>query len=138
MNHSTAAQHPWEEWQLTAFVLGELEPALAEAIRVAASSDSALAAEIESIRGALAQVTQVLKDESQITPALTPSGAAGWQRVLQSAHRATVESDSMWPAAPRRQSVRFSIVARRFAAVPTCTTPALLPQLFEPMREAHP
>ena len=57
-------KYPWPQWQLTAFVLNELEPEVAAQIQTAADSDPALAAEIAAIRATVAQVTQLYKHET--------------------------------------------------------------------------
>lgn len=57
-------KYPWPQWQLTAFVLNELEPEVAAQIQTAADSDPALAAEIAAIRTTVAQVTQLYKHET--------------------------------------------------------------------------
>lgn len=100
MNHSANDKHPWEDWQLTAFVLGELEPALTETIRTAAASDAALAIEIAAIRSALAQVTLALKDESHAAPALETSGESRLQRIIETANQLPVEAQSVLAAQP--------------------------------------
>ncbi|MEO8272109.1 MAG: hypothetical protein ABI557_20535 [Aureliella sp.] len=106
MNLSTNDKRPWEEWQLTAFALGELEPALTETISAAANSDAALAAEIEAIRSALAQVTLALKDESQAAPALGSSGELRLQRIIETANQRPVEVQNSLTAQPLPSSRR--------------------------------
>ncbi len=72
------ADHAWEDWQLTAYVLGELDQHLAEQIATAAEGDAELAAEIAAIGQTLQQVTQVLSHE----PATAGLGDAGLNRIL--------------------------------------------------------
>ena len=69
MNQSRNDARPWEEWHLSAYVLGELDPDMAKTISEAANSDDGLVAEIDAIRSALAQVALAIKSESQLTPA---------------------------------------------------------------------
>ena len=57
-------KYPWPQWQLTAFVLNELEPDVAAQIQSAADSDPSLAAEIAAILATVAQVTQLYKNET--------------------------------------------------------------------------
>ncbi len=65
-NQGTAGsdKRPWEEWQLTAFVLGELEADLATQIETAAGDDAQLSAEIVAIRRTLEQVRHVYESEA--------------------------------------------------------------------------
>ena len=60
----SAEKYPWPQWQLTAFVLDELEPDVAAQIQSAVDSDPSLAAEITAIRATVAQVTQLYKHEA--------------------------------------------------------------------------
>ncbi len=65
-------KHPWQDWQLTAYVLEELEPDLASRITSAQANDPQLACEIQSLRSTLEQVSLVLKQE--------PKDSLGGQR----------------------------------------------------------
>ncbi len=60
-----STQHTWQDWQLTAFVLNELDADLARQIASAQAHDPALAAEIQSLRSTLEQVSIVLKQDSR-------------------------------------------------------------------------
>ncbi|MFN3191608.1 MAG: vWA domain-containing protein [Aureliella sp.] len=54
----------WEEWQLTAFVLGELEEPVQRRIAEQAKRDFALRSELKSIKSMLSEVKQVLRREA--------------------------------------------------------------------------
>jgi Ca-activated chloride channel homolog len=58
-------KYPWPEWALTAYVLNEVKPELAEQIRKAEADDNELAAEIAALRGTLDQVSALYKNETQ-------------------------------------------------------------------------
>ena len=53
----------WEEWQLSALVLGELDAATAKKLKAAASKDPALYAEIRALKRTMSQVQSVYKSE---------------------------------------------------------------------------
>ncbi len=53
-------QYPWEEWQLTAYLLNELEPELAAQIRDAAEHDPALSQQLVELFKTLSDVKLVL------------------------------------------------------------------------------
>lgn len=55
----------WEEWQLTAFALGELDGELAAEIEQAAADDAQLSSEIAAIGATLNQVSQLYQAEPQ-------------------------------------------------------------------------
>jgi Ca-activated chloride channel homolog len=79
-----AHHHPtpdWEEWQLTAYVLDELEPELANRITVALGHDSQLAEEVEAIRRTVSQVNSYYEQEQM----LPPSDLARLRQVLSQA-----------------------------------------------------
>jgi Ca-activated chloride channel homolog len=57
-------KYPFPQWQLTAYVLNELEPEVAAQIQSAADGDPSLASEIAAIRATIAQVTQLYKHET--------------------------------------------------------------------------
>jgi Ca-activated chloride channel homolog len=57
-------KYPWPQHQLTAFVLGELKPEVAERIQATADKDPALAAEIIEIRAMVDQLSQLYKHET--------------------------------------------------------------------------
>lgn len=54
----------WQDWQLTAYVLKELEPEVAAKIRAAAAVDPRLAAEISEIQATVSQVSELYRAES--------------------------------------------------------------------------
>lgn len=60
----TSEKYPWPQWQLTAFVLNELEPDVVSQIQSAADADPALASEIAAIRSTVAGLTQLYKHET--------------------------------------------------------------------------
>ncbi len=57
-------KYSWQPWQLTAYVVGELEPEVVRQIETTAASDPKLAAEIDAIRSTIAQVTQLYQHET--------------------------------------------------------------------------
>ena len=59
-----SSKQAWEEWQLTAFVLGELDTDAARRIETAATNDPQLASELQAIRQTLDQVSRVFEIES--------------------------------------------------------------------------
>ncbi len=60
----SSEKYPWPEFQLTAFVLGELEPSVTAEIQRAAAKDPALANEIANIRSMVEQLGELYKQES--------------------------------------------------------------------------
>ena len=83
---SDTNQRAWEEWQLTAFVLGELDAEVANEIQTAAADDARLSAEIVAIRKTLDQVTACLRSEPH-----DDLGADRLQQILAAAHPASTD-----------------------------------------------
>ena len=108
MNQSRNDARPWEEWHLSAYVLGELDPDMAKTISEAANSDDGLVAEIDAIRSALAQVALAIKSESQLTPARASFGESRWQRIIETANQLPVEAQSLLSDQPVPSSGRRS------------------------------
>ncbi len=59
----------WEEWQLTAFVLRELDDETSAQIKLAAANDAALAQQLHGLRHTLEQAREVLQAEAQVEAA---------------------------------------------------------------------
>ncbi len=69
MSTNKLNQHKWEPWQLTAYVLGELESDLSAQIELESARNVDLAKEISAIRSAVEEVKSVLVQEKSDSPA---------------------------------------------------------------------
>ncbi len=94
MNVPNSRKPAWEEWQLTAFVLGELDETTETQLQRAIESDRSLAAEVKAIRQTIAQVSAVYRNESKATVPIQGLGTGGLQAILQ---RADTDSSGMRP-----------------------------------------
>lgn len=65
MSDNRASDHKWEPWQLSAFVLGELDKDVSDRITVALESDSMLRREVSEIRKTVTKVENALDAESR-------------------------------------------------------------------------
>jgi Ca-activated chloride channel homolog len=86
MSNDSQHKYPWDEWQLTAFALDELEPELSAQIESAALQDEQLAAEIADIRATLTQVRDIYAADAQASiPAVVSLGTHGLANILRQA-----------------------------------------------------
>lgn len=64
-NQNNGQSHAWEEWQLTALVLGELDAETTAIIQSAAKKDQSLASDILSIKHTIGEVRNVFASETR-------------------------------------------------------------------------
>lgn len=63
MSDQSKSESDWEDWQLSALVLGELDPATARDLKRAASKDPELYAEIRALKKTMSRVQSAYKSE---------------------------------------------------------------------------
>lgn len=92
MSDRKSNQPQWEDWQLTAYVLGEVEQDIASEIKAAAADDSALASELAAIEDTLGQVSSVFQQEASARPN-TESQDARFARIVAVASNSSSDSE---------------------------------------------
>lgn len=109
MSNPMHSQPPWQPWHLTAYVLGELEPDLAEKLEAAADQDAQLSAEITSIRHTIEDVREALALEDagvdDASSSATSPASNRLQSILAKAARTNTENvpstkHELLPASP--------------------------------------
>ncbi len=88
MSEHNGHQSSWEEWQLTAYVLGEVDPDLAQRIEAAAEDDAQLSAEIAALDMTVGRIRHALELEPEAFES-SESSEERLARIFEQAARST-------------------------------------------------